>query len=41
MLLAMATAFVASGIVMRIGGLVRRRLRPNEAAQRQGALENQ
>lgn len=40
-LLAMATAFVASGIVMRIGGVVRRRLRPNEAPPQHGVLENQ
>jgi hypothetical protein len=28
MFLAMATAYVASGIVIRIGGILRRRLKP-------------
>jgi hypothetical protein len=37
----MATVFVASGIVTRAGGLLRRRFRPNEPRPHAEVLDNQ
>jgi hypothetical protein len=39
-LLAMATVFVASGIATRLGGLLRRRVRPNDARPHSEVLDN-
>jgi hypothetical protein len=39
-LLAMSTVFVASGIVARIGGLLRRRMKPGEARPHESVMDN-